>query len=189
MVVLAAFAEQAVAAGLNRFDGDPVAHREILDAGADLDDVTAKLMSHDHGIDHAGQGMRFGGPGGDRPVVVFVQVTATNAVVEHPQLDMSGSGDRFGDILQTQILASVINRSAHAFLQPRTLRGRQSYAGSAGPSSQPSGICRLKLRSFSDSRRIGTRGTFQVSSAYSRMVRSEEKPSERATLSTDISDQ
>ncbi len=53
MVVLAAFAVQAVPAGLHRFHGDPVADGEILDAGADLHDITAQLVSHDHGIDHA----------------------------------------------------------------------------------------------------------------------------------------
>jgi hypothetical protein len=84
VIILTAFAVQAVAAGLHGLDGDAVTYVQVFDPGADFDHVTAQFVTHDDGIDHAGQRMRYGGPGGYRTVIVFVQVAAADTVVQHP---------------------------------------------------------------------------------------------------------
>jgi hypothetical protein len=45
-------------AGLERLDGHEIADVEILDTGAQCDDLAAELVTEDHRVRHAGQRMR-----------------------------------------------------------------------------------------------------------------------------------
>ncbi len=91
MIVSAGRALQAHAAGLDRLDGDAVAQFQVFDARAEGGDLTAELMPEDHGILHACQRM-WREAGGNRAVVVLVQIASANAVEQHSQLDLTGAG-------------------------------------------------------------------------------------------------
>jgi hypothetical protein len=108
-----------VATGLDGLDGDAIADLEILDLRTQRHDLAAELVAQDHGVLDTGQRVRIAGARRDGTVVVLVQVAATDAVVEHAKLHFVTHGRRLGYLLQTQILASVIDGCAHSVSSTR----------------------------------------------------------------------
>src|ERR1700730_4752714 len=74
-------------------------------------------MAQDDGVFHTGQWVRRRA-GGDRTVVIFVQVATADAIVENPQFDVAGTRFRFGNGFEPEVEETVIDRSAHT-LPPR----------------------------------------------------------------------
>ncbi len=112
MIVLADGAPQARAAGFRGFDSDEIARRKIRNRCATGHHFAAQLVAENYRILDTCQRVRRE-TRCYRSVVVFVQVAATNPVVEHPQLDIARTRLRLGDRFQSQIATTMINRSAH----------------------------------------------------------------------------
>src|SRR4051812_26120117 len=99
MVVLSGAAEHAVSACFHGFHGNAVADIQVRDSVAEIDDLSAQLVTHDDGIFDASEWMRRIA-GSDRAVVVLVEITTANPVIEDAQLDVSRAYLRFRDIFQ-----------------------------------------------------------------------------------------
>ncbi len=113
VVVLPRAAEQAASAGLNWLHRDQVAELEVLDAIAAVDDDATQLMAEDDRVLDPSERMRIA-PGGDRTVVVLVQVAAADPVVLHAQLDLADARRRLGYILEPKVLSPMEDCRTHA---------------------------------------------------------------------------
>ena len=86
IVVLAFDAEFAVAAGDAGLDDDAVAGREIVNARANRNDFTGRLMAEDLRIN--------GGRFADAAILIPVQIAATNAGRADADSEFAVTGDR-----------------------------------------------------------------------------------------------
>jgi hypothetical protein len=114
VVVLAGRAVHARPAGFDRLDTDAIADCEILDARADFDDFATELVAHDYRVLNAGERMRRG-PSGHRTVIELVQIATADAVVKHPQLDLTRPGAGLRNVFESQVLIAMKYRCAQSW--------------------------------------------------------------------------
>ena len=76
-------ADAVIAALRERLDGDQISARQVLDPGTAGHHLAAQFMAEDDGVLDTGERMGRRA-GGDRSVVVLVQIAAADAVVNDP---------------------------------------------------------------------------------------------------------
>ncbi len=113
VVVLSGVAPEAMATGLERFYRHQISGRQILDAGTEGHDHARQFMTEYDGVFDPGERMRCGA-GGQRPVVVLVQVAAANSVLNDTQLDIAGARFGLGNRFEPKVPGTVKNRSTHS---------------------------------------------------------------------------
>ena len=137
-VVAADRAGGALAADVVGLDGDPVAHRDVRDAVADLGDDAGELVAHHHRHLLAGQRVRRAlRRDEDRALEVLVQVGAADAAPLDVDLDLPGADLRLRDVVDADVAGTVETRSLHVGTSFTRQLGGCSRGPAAGGRRRP----------------------------------------------------